>query len=636
MNTIIHEFPLPEVKKPETALQESIGWLKQYGLIQNEYQAANAGTYFTALSYPDIKHFQVRDITDFCSWVCLLDDVGEEVPLHKNLPDFINFFTSLKYICEEPSYQNFSHLGLLPESPIVNALLDLKARLSSWAGIPQINNLMKAVGYFVSGIQWENAYKIQNKYPDLSTFCAVRMASGGMDIPFALAQCVNNVQLSTLESNNPVIQVLTKSIAFAALLDNDIYSYEKEKAYNTGYYNNIIQIYLITYPDLNEEQAISKAIDLRNQILLLYQSLKQKYPYIYEPNALYFKGLEDVISGNLIFCSTNKRYKVANDQKGRDFIIISTYEQSINPPKEISSILWWWSLLDPKYSMEDQPVIQFKASTKDGHSIFNLKKQTMTFTNLLYKKEGHIGILTINRPQFLNSLNKQVLNELKSFAEQVKRDQEIRVLIITGAGEKAFVSGADLKAMQEMTWEETKDFGEVAQAAINAMEMLHFPVIAAVNGVAIGGGCELALSCDIILAGEKAKFGLPEVMFGIIPCLGGTLRLPRAIGLYKAKEMIFSGELYSVQACKEFGFVNQIVPQEELMNEALKLANKIASKGPSAITKAKQSLDKGSELCIADGLKQEAYLFNELIKTEDHKEGITAFIEKRIPYFRGI
>ncbi|MDN3693140.1 enoyl-CoA hydratase-related protein [Chryseobacterium tructae] len=636
MNTIIHEFPLSEIKKPETALQESIGWLKKYQLIENGYQAANAGAYFTALSYPDIKNFQVRDITDFCSWVCLLDDVGEEILLHKSLPEFIISFTGLKYICEEPSYQNFSHLGLLPENPIVEALLDLKARLSSWAEIPQINNLMKAVGSFTSGIQWENAYKIQNKYPDLTTFCALRIASGGMDIPFALAQCVNNVQLSTLESNNPVIQVLTKSIAFAALLDNDIYSYEKEKASNTGYYNNIIQIYLITYPDLNEEQAISKAIDLRNQILLLYQSLKQKFPYIYEPVTLYFKGLEDVISGNLIFCSTNKRYKVANDQKGRDFTITRNCKQYINPPKEISSISWWWSLLDLKHSMVDYPATQFKVNTKDDQDIFNLKNQIMNFTNLLYRQEGHIGILTINRPQVLNSINKQVLNELKSFAEQIKRNKEIRVLIITGVGEKAFVSGADLKAMQEMTSEEKKDFGEAAQAAINAIGMLHFPVIAAVNGVAIGGGCELALSCDIILASEKAKFGLPEAMFGIVPCLGGTLRLPKAIGLYKAKEMIFSGELYPAQTCKEFGFVNQIVPQEELMNEALKLANTIASRGPSAITKAKQSLDKGLELCIADGLKQEACLFNELIKTEDHKEGIVAFIEKRVPYFRGI
>lgn len=356
MNSIIHKFPLPGIKKTETAIIDSMGWLKKYQLVADEHQAeniANAGSYFTALSYPDIKYFQVRDITDFCSWVCLLDDAGEELLLHNSFPQLIHFFSSLKYICEEPSYQNPTHLGLSTENPIVQALLDLKSRLSNWAGIPQINRLMKAVGSFASGIQWENTFKIQNKYPDLTTFCAMRIASGGMEIPSALASCINNVQLSMSEYTNPVIQVLTKSVSFVALLDNDIYSYAKEKASDSGYYNNIIQIYLISYPDLGEEQAISKAIDLRNQILFLYHLLKQKYQYICEPISLYLKGLEDVVSGNLIFCSTNKRYKVANDRKGYDFKIIQRCEQSMSPPKDIVSISWWWSLLEPQYSLTD-------------------------------------------------------------------------------------------------------------------------------------------------------------------------------------------------------------------------------------------------------------------------------------------
>ena len=260
----------------------------------------------------------------------------------------------------------------------------------------------------------------------------------------------------------------------------------------------------------------------------------------------------------------------------------------------------------------------------------------MNFETLLYQQEGYTGILSINRPQALNSLNEQVLKELKAFADQIKETKDIRVLIITGAGDKAFVAGADIKAMQEMSPKEAEDFSVMAQTAFNAIEELPFAVIAAVNGFALGGGCELALSCDIILASDKAKFGLPEVTLGLLPCFGGTQRLPRAIGLYKAKEMVFSGEFYSAEACKGFGFVNRVMAPEELMNEAGKLAETIASRGPVAVAKAKQSLNIGVEMHISEGLKQEAYLFGELFRTEDHHEGIGAFVEKRTPDFKGI
>ncbi|NIF06128.1 crotonase [Chryseobacterium sp. Tr-659] len=259
----------------------------------------------------------------------------------------------------------------------------------------------------------------------------------------------------------------------------------------------------------------------------------------------------------------------------------------------------------------------------------------MIFETLIYQQNGHIGTLTINRPQALNALNEQVLTELKSFADQIKSDKNIRVLIITGSGEKAFVAGADIKAMQQMTPKEAEEFSIAAQTAFNAIEELPFAVIAAVNGFALGGGCELALSCDIILASGKAKFGLPETTLGLLPCFGGTQRLPRAIGLYKAREMVFSGEFYSAEACKDFGFVNHVFAPEELMNEAQKLAITIASRGPVAVAKAKQSLNTGFELHITDGLKQEAALFGELFTTEDHNEGIGAFIEKRSPDFKG-
>ncbi len=259
----------------------------------------------------------------------------------------------------------------------------------------------------------------------------------------------------------------------------------------------------------------------------------------------------------------------------------------------------------------------------------------MNFETLLYEQDGPVGTLTINRPQALNSLNEKVLKELKSFADDIRSDKNIRVLIITGSGEKAFVAGADIKAMQTMTPAEAEAFSIAAQTAFNAIEELPFAVIAAVNGFALGGGCELALSCDIILASGKAKFGLPEVTLGLLPCFGGTQRLPRAIGLYKAREMVFSGEFYSAEACKDFGFVNHVFAPEELLKEAQKLAETIAARGPIAIAKAKQSLNTGSELHISDGLKQEAALFGELFTTEDHNEGIGAFIEKRSPDFKG-
>ncbi|MCS4301075.1 enoyl-CoA hydratase/isomerase family protein [Chryseobacterium sp. BIGb0232] len=259
----------------------------------------------------------------------------------------------------------------------------------------------------------------------------------------------------------------------------------------------------------------------------------------------------------------------------------------------------------------------------------------MNFETLLFQQHGHIGTLTVNRPQALNSLNTTVLQELKSFADQIRLNKDIRVLIITGSGEKAFVAGADIKAMQGMTPREAEEFSGMAQSAFNAIETLPFAVIAAVNGFALGGGCELALSCDIILASEKAKFGLPEVTLGLLPCFGGTQRLPRAIGLYKAREMVFSGEFYSAEACKEFGFVNRVFAPEELLNETQKLAETIALRGPVAVAKAKQSLNTGFELHITDGLKQEAVLFGELFDTQDHHEGIGAFIEKRNPAFTG-
>jgi enoyl-CoA hydratase len=259
----------------------------------------------------------------------------------------------------------------------------------------------------------------------------------------------------------------------------------------------------------------------------------------------------------------------------------------------------------------------------------------MKFETLEFEQEEHVGLLRVRRPEALNALNAQVLKELTVFAQEAAANKEIRALVITGAGEKAFVAGADIKAMADMTPAAARDFSTAAQTAFNNIECLPFAVIAAVNGFALGGGCELALACDIIIASEKAKFGLPEVTLGLLPCFGGTQRLPRAIGLFKAREMVFSGEFYSARDCLDMGLVNKVTTPEELLPEAQKLAKTIASRAPIAVAKAKLSLNRGFELHINEGLRQEAELFGELFSTQDHKEGIAAFIEKRQPDFKG-
>jgi enoyl-CoA hydratase len=259
----------------------------------------------------------------------------------------------------------------------------------------------------------------------------------------------------------------------------------------------------------------------------------------------------------------------------------------------------------------------------------------MKFETIEYKQEGHVGVLTIQRPQALNALNAQVLEELSTFANAISNNKEIRALVITGSGEKAFVAGADIKAMADMTPKEAEDFSTTAQTAFNSIESLPFAVIAAVNGFALGGGCELALACDIIIASEKSKFGLPEVTLGLLPSFGGTQRLSRAVGLFKAREMVFSGEFYCAYDCMNMGLVNKVTTPDQLLPEAKKLAQTIASRAPIAIAKAKQSINTGFELHINDGLKREAELFGELFSTQDQKEGIAAFIEKRQPSFIG-
>lgn len=260
----------------------------------------------------------------------------------------------------------------------------------------------------------------------------------------------------------------------------------------------------------------------------------------------------------------------------------------------------------------------------------------MKFENLVFEQEGFVGTLTIQRPQALNALNSQVLDEVTSFVEAMKGRKDIRALIITGAGDKAFVAGADIKQMTSMNPTEAQTFAHKGQRAFDGLEQLPFAVIAAVNGFALGGGCELALACDIILASEKAKFGLPEVSLGLLPSFGGTQRLARAVGMYKARELIFTGEFFSAEEGLRMGLISKVLAPDQLLPEAKRMAALIATRGPIAVAKAKRAVNDGYDLLLKDGLTQEAKLFGELFATQDQKEGTGAFVEKRKPDFKGV
>jgi len=257
----------------------------------------------------------------------------------------------------------------------------------------------------------------------------------------------------------------------------------------------------------------------------------------------------------------------------------------------------------------------------------------MEFNNLIFEKDGSIAILTLNRPKALNALNSDVLKDLDKALDLVAADDEVRVIIITGAG-NAFVAGADIVAMQNQTAVEGKVFGALGQGVFLKLERQLKPVIAAINGFALGGGCELAMACDIRIASEKAKFGQPEVGLGIIPGFAGTQRLPRLIGTGLAKELIFTGDMIDANKALEIGLVNRVVPADELMAEAKKLAEKIASKAPLAVRYAKQAINEGMQVDQERGQLIELDLLALCFSTEDQKEGMKAFIEKRKPEFK--
>ena len=257
----------------------------------------------------------------------------------------------------------------------------------------------------------------------------------------------------------------------------------------------------------------------------------------------------------------------------------------------------------------------------------------MDFVKLERGDDG-IVLLTIDRQEKLNALNPQVTEEIGQALLDVEQD-EPRAIIVTGAGERAFVAGADISEMSKMEPLEAKRFTEIGHAAMALLDKSPIPTIAAVNGFALGGGCELALACDIRIAAENALFGFPEVGLGILPGMGGTQRLPRLIGPALAKELIFSGRRIDAAEAKEIGLVNRVVPEGEALDSARELAAEIAANGPVAVRHAKTAANRSLDVDLISGLEYEADQFSLLFATEDAREGMGAFMEKRKPQFEG-
>ena len=256
-----------------------------------------------------------------------------------------------------------------------------------------------------------------------------------------------------------------------------------------------------------------------------------------------------------------------------------------------------------------------------------------TYENLQVEQSGAVTTVTINRPKSLNSLNSSTLREL---AKAVRIAGETsRAVILTGAGEKAFVAGADITEMAPMTPWSAREFSELGHVLTALLEDLPCVTIAAVNGYALGGGCELAVACDMIYASENARFGLPEVTLGVTPGFGGTQRLVRLIGKLRAKEMIFTGEMVDARRAAEMGLVNSVLPRTELLAHCKKIAEKIASRGPLAIARAKRLVERGYDLPLRAANSQEAETFALLFDTKDRVEGMQAFLEKRPAKFTG-
>ncbi|MFZ0798580.1 MAG: enoyl-CoA hydratase-related protein [Terriglobales bacterium] len=259
----------------------------------------------------------------------------------------------------------------------------------------------------------------------------------------------------------------------------------------------------------------------------------------------------------------------------------------------------------------------------------------MTYENILFEKKNAIAYVTINRPKVLNALNMATMEELGAAFLDIRTDASIRVAILTGAGEKAFVAGADIGELAQRDPVSGKEYAHRGQAVLDLIENLGKPVIACVNGFALGGGCELALACTMRLASDNAKLGQPEVKLGIMPGYGGSQRLPRLVGKGLAMQMVLAGDMITAQEAHRIGLVNEVTTAAELIPRAEAIAAKIIANAPLAVQYAMDAVNKGMEMTLAEGLYLEAALFGVCCATEDKKEGTTAFLEKREAQFKG-
>ncbi|HBD10410.1 MAG TPA: enoyl-CoA hydratase [Syntrophobacteraceae bacterium] len=259
----------------------------------------------------------------------------------------------------------------------------------------------------------------------------------------------------------------------------------------------------------------------------------------------------------------------------------------------------------------------------------------MAYETILYEVQDGVGLVTINRPKVLNALSPQVLNEVADVVDAITESATVRVLIITGAGEKAFVAGADISEFPKMNPLQARAFAEKGQELFFTLEQLPIPVIACVNGFALGGGCELAMSCDFIYASDKAKFGQPEINLGIIPGFGGTQRLARLVGRAKAKELCMTGELIDAHQARELGLAAKVFPADQLLEETMKIARKLAGLSQVALRAIKQVVDRGMDVDLKTGCALEMEAFGVCFASNDAREGALAFLEKRKPDFKG-
>src|SRR5262249_54370285 len=259
----------------------------------------------------------------------------------------------------------------------------------------------------------------------------------------------------------------------------------------------------------------------------------------------------------------------------------------------------------------------------------------LTLKNVLYEKKGAIAYVTLNRPKVLNALNRQTWEDLRAAFEDAREDAEVRGVILTGAGDKAFIAGADIGELANVTAVEAQNSSSYGQGVLDLIEDLGKPVVAAVNGFALGGGCETAMACTIRVASENAKFGQPEVKLGVIPGGGGTQRLPRLVGKGRALQLILSGEMIDAQEAYRIGLVNEVIPAADLIARAEAILKQIFANAPIAVKFALEAVNKGLETSLADGLSLEAALFGLCAGTEDKKEGTQAFLQKRAAQFQG-